>query len=144
MFALFIAYLAAVAAITLGPAPAPDETLGVVRAAVTWLNAHGVGVSYEGVEFAANVVMFVPFGVFVGRLWPDVPWWQVIALGFGTSLVIECTQRTFLPTRIPDVRDLLANTAGVALGLIESSLVYRRVNGEPPPEPVMPRPRSRN
>ncbi|WP_343048027.1 VanZ family protein [Cellulomonas humilata] len=116
MFALFIAYLLAVAAITLGPAPAPDETLGIVRATVTWLNAHGVGVSYDGVEFAANVVMFVPFGVFVRGLLPTRPALLVIAIGAVTSLGIECAQ-LLLPTRVSDPRDIVANTLGTWLGV---------------------------
>ncbi|WP_456846100.1 VanZ family protein [Cellulomonas sp. P5_C6] len=127
MFALFVVYLAAVAAITLSPAPAPDETLGFVRAAVTWLNAHGIDVTYNGVEFVANIVMFVPFGVLVGRLWPKRRWWQVVVFAACVSIAIEIAQGLFLPSRVADVRDVVANTMGGVIGIavLRSALTVR-------------------
>jgi len=114
--ALLVAYLAAVAAVTLGPAPADTETLGAVRTVVAWLSDHGVPVTYLGVEAVANVVMFVPFGVLVGLLAPARAWWAVVLLGAATATLIETVQ-LWLPTRYPTVQDVVMNTLGAAVGV---------------------------
>jgi len=121
---LLTVYLAAVAAVTLGPAPADDGTLGVVRSAVAWLAARGLPVTYPGVEAVANVVMFVPFGVLVGLLLPARRWWLVVLLGAATSGLVETAQR-WLPTRYPTLQDVVMNTLGAAVGVGVLALVLR-------------------
>jgi len=110
-------YLLGVARVTLWPEPAPDDTFDIVRAVLDWLEAHGIPLSYAGLESAANVVMFVPFGILVGLLLPRRPPWTVIALGAGTSVAIELAQLAFLPSRVSDPRDVVANTLGAAVGV---------------------------
>ncbi|MDQ0424596.1 MULTISPECIES: VanZ family protein [Cellulomonas] len=117
-----VAYLAAVAAVTLSPAPADDGTLGAVRAAVAWLAAHGLPVTYLGVEAAANVVMFVPFGVLVGLLVARP--WAVVLLGAATSALVETVQLA-LPTRVSTVQDVVMNTLGAAVGVAALALAAR-------------------
>ena len=72
-------------------------------------------ITFDVVEFTANVAMFVPFGILVlawgGR------WWLGILTGVLASTVIETTQLLFLPTRVADVRDVVANTLGAAIGV---------------------------
>jgi len=109
-------YLALVARVTLWPAPASTETFDVVREALAWLALRDVPVTYAGLEVSANVVMFVPFGVLVGLLVRR--WWVVMALACGTSALIELAQLLFLPTRVPTVQDVVANTLGAGLGLV--------------------------
>lgn len=112
---LLVGYLAAVAAVTLSPAPADDGTLGLVRTGVAWLAERGVPVTYLGVEAVANVVMFVPFGVLVGLLLPR-PAWVVVLLAAATSTLVETVQR-WLPTRYPTLQDVVMNTLGAAVGV---------------------------
>lgn len=134
--ALLVAYLALVARVTLWPEPGPDRTFDVVRAVIGWLDSHGIAVTYLGVEFAANIAMFVPFGILVGLLVPRRRAWLVIVLGAATSVAIELAQLAFLPTRVADVRDVVANTLGAAAGLALLLLVTRSRRPAPLTEPV--------
>lgn len=128
MRALLAVYLAAVAAVTLGPAPADAGTLSRVERLVAWLSGHGVPVTYLGVEAVANVVMFVPFGVLVSLALPARARWGdrvVVPLALATSAGIETVQR-WLPTRVPTVQDVVLNTLGAALGLLVLRAVLAR------------------
>lgn len=131
---LLVAYLLAVAAVTLGPAPADDGTLGLVRTLVARLADLGLPITYLGLEAVANVVMFVPFGVLVGLLL-DRPRWVVVLLGAVTSAAIETVQLA-LPTRVPTLQDVVLNTLGAALGVVVLELVLRgRARRTAQPEP---------
>lgn len=72
-------------------------------------------ITFDVVEFTANVALFVPLGILVpawgGR------WWHGILTGMLLSAAIETIQLLFLPTRVADVRDVIANTLGAALGV---------------------------
>ncbi|WP_028047250.1 VanZ family protein [Cellulomonas sp. URHE0023] len=109
-------YLALVARLTLWPAPAPSSSFDLVREVLAWLARVGVPITYAGLEAAANVVMFVPFGVLVGLLVRRG--WLVVVLGLCLSAAIELTQLLLLPTRVPTVQDVVLNTLGAALGVL--------------------------
>ncbi|GAA3586403.1 VanZ family protein [Amycolatopsis ultiminotia] len=95
-----------------------------------------------------NVAFFVPWGVFMRRLFGRSPAFAV-ASGFLMSLVIETTQLTgvwFLmpcPYRLFDTGDLLSNTAGAALGALLAPMVRRRSRLLPAGEPRPVRTRRR-
>lgn len=61
--------------------------------------------------------MFIPIGVFfvllMGRQW----WFAAMLAGIGLTFTIEFVQ-LFLPTRVPDVRDLIANSFGSCVGVV--------------------------
>ncbi|MDN6555246.1 MAG: VanZ family protein [Acidipropionibacterium acidipropionici] len=65
-------------------------------------------------EFAANIVMFLPVGA--------VAWWwrrsvpRNVAVGLAATVFIETVQGLFLPHRVADPRDVVANTAGALFG----------------------------
>lgn len=67
-------------------------------------------------EVVQNVLAFVPFGLFVGMLKPEWPFWAKLAPVALTSLAFEALQFAFA-AGASDVTDLLANTLGGALGL---------------------------
>ena len=100
-----------------------------------WINATGIALTYSATEFLANIALFVPFGILVSLLWPRRSPWTVIALGLATSAAIELAQLLFLPHRVSDVRDLVANTLGTAVG-VAVLLVARRSSRAPEPAPA--------
>ena len=114
---LAVVYLAMVAVITLSPAQSTNPggpllwvTQWLARSPVTsWL-------TLSRFDFTANVIMFVPFGVLVGLLLGPRRWWLVLVLAAASTVAIE-TAQLFIPNRVSDVHDLIANTAGAAIGL---------------------------
>ncbi|CAN5166200.1 hypothetical protein BH11ACT1_BH11ACT1_25890 [soil metagenome] len=119
-------YLLGVARMTLWPDFASPDQLDALRSLVAWLTKHGIPVTYDGVEAAANLVMFVPFGVLGGLLVSRRHRGAVVAAGCAVSAAIETTQLLFLPTRVATVQDVVLNTAGAAVGLLGLVVVAAR------------------
>jgi glycopeptide antibiotics resistance protein len=117
-------YLAVVAWITLGPQPLDDEGRGALLRVIRWLQAREATswVTYDGVEFTANVLMFLPIGLMFVLLLGRRRWWAAILLGVALTVAIESTQ-LFLHDRVPDARDLLSNSIGATLGVFAALLV---------------------
>lgn len=105
-------------ALTLWPNPNDGDGTPLARAIVDWLHASGMprSITFEAIEFTANIVMFVPFGFFLALSLPRWMWPWAIVLGLAFTLLIEFLQAAFLPERFPTVSDLVANTAGALLG----------------------------
>ena len=65
---------------------------------------------------AANVILFMPFGLFAALLWRGFGWKRALLTGGCITLFIECCQlfigRTF------DIDDLMLNTLGVLCGFL--------------------------
>ena len=119
-------YQLGVARMTLWPDFASPDELDALRSLVAWLTGHGVPVTYDSVEAAANVVMFVPFGVLGGLLVSRRHRAAVVAAGCAVSAAIETSQLLFLPTRVATVQDVVLNTAGAAVGLLGLVVVAAR------------------
>ncbi|MEV8214881.1 VanZ family protein [Leifsonia sp. NPDC077715] len=115
---LTVVYLLAVAGITLDPAPGNPAGNPLLRALLRAVSAvPGLGwVDYSVAEFTANVLLFVPMGVLFTLLLGVWRWWLAVAIGVVATLLIEFTQ-LFLPARVSDPRDLLANTLGTLIGV---------------------------
>jgi len=122
-FATF-AYLAVVGWLTLGPQPLDDEGRGLLRRVIGWLQGHEptAWVTYSGVEFTANVLMFVPVGLFFVLLLGRRRWWLAVVLCVALTIGIETTQ-LFLVDRIPDPRDLLSNSIGGVVGVFGALII---------------------
>jgi len=75
-----------------------------------------------------NLVLFVPFGLFVGALAPTWSWWKAGIAALVASLVLEAVQH-LISTGSFDTTDLIVNTAG-ALGGWAIFVVVCRVSGE--------------
>ncbi|MGN6325448.1 VanZ family protein [Pseudolysinimonas sp.] len=122
--ALTVLYLGGVAWMTLGPQPT-----GVVHAAGIWqllgiLREHPslAWIRYSDIEFAANVAMFAPLGLFLLLLLGRRRWWIALLAGPLLSLGIE-TAQLFIPGRVSDVRDLVSNSIGTVLGLVAGLVI---------------------
>ena len=67
-------------------------------------------------EIVANIVLFIPFGLYLGLLAPTWRWWRWTVVLVGASLVLETTQH-LLSTGSFDTTDVIVNTAGGLAGL---------------------------
>jgi glycopeptide antibiotics resistance protein len=119
-----VCYLGVVGWITLGPQPLDDRGLGILRSVLSLLAGSDLTrwITYDVVEFGANVAMFVPIGVLFLLLAGRRTWWLALAGGVATTCAIEFAQ-LFLPGRFSDVRDIVANSLGTLLGLLAAVLV---------------------
>ncbi|MEL4317522.1 VanZ family protein [Leifsonia sp. YIM 134122] len=113
---LFGTYLALLAWIVLWKLDVPwiggvQRVIKIVPFAAT----SGNGASAP-LEVAMNLVIFIPFGVYLGLLAPRWSWWKVGASAAGASLALEITQYV-LAIGSTDVTDVVVNTAGGLAGL---------------------------
>lgn len=135
---VLLAYAVALAAIAFWPVPV-DSGAGPLLRAITRVFPV---LTYDRIEFAANIALFIPFGVLVTLLVRQA--WLVLPLGFLTTLMIETAQALLLDRRTPSVLDLVANMAGVCVGLLVVVFV-RWLQEEhqvaPPVTAMPPRPR---
>ncbi len=113
-------YLWSVAWITLRARPYGSDIATALDRLLAWFaqRESTAWITFDRVEFAANVAMFVPLGIFA-VLWFGVRgWWTAPVLGLFTSLAIELAQAAFLDTRVADLRDLVSNTLGAVVGML--------------------------
>ncbi len=115
------AYLAFVGWVTLSPQLAlGDGTDGFVWSVLSVLDRiPGTRwIDYADVEFAANIAMFFPVGMFFVLLLGRGKWWLAMLLGFALSVAIELAQLFVFTTRVADIRDVTSNTSGAVLGAL--------------------------
>lgn len=134
---LTLVYLAVVAWLTLGPQPLDSHNQNVLLQGLRFARAvllpHWPSVAseltYNHVEFTANVLMFVPLGVFLVLLLGRRFWWLVVLIGIAMTCFIETAQR-FIPGRVSDIRDIESNSIGTIVGVLVALIVtipaYRR------------------
>ncbi len=77
--------------------------------------------TYTRIEFGTNILLFVPLGILLAILLPRGRY-LIAPAGFLVSLTIESCQGLFLAGRTASISDLIANTAGVCVGLIAVEL----------------------
>ena len=77
-------------------------------------------------EVVANVLLFIPFGVYLGLLAPTWPWWRIAGTIAAASLALEVVQYA-LAVGSADTTDLVTNTAGGLAGLGLLALARRRL-----------------
>lgn len=129
-------YALAVAVVVLSPV----SYAGVVKVLGDSMLS-GLGITFFGygwIEFAANILIFVPLGLLLTLLF-EHPWYGVV-LALALSAGVELVQ-FFVPSREPSLRDVLANALGAALGAALAWLIVlrrgRRVRRPSMPEPAL-------
>ena len=112
-------YLGFVAWITLGPQPIGDHGDSIIFRFLHFFSHYDATrwVSYDRLEFLANVGMFVPIGMFLLLLFGRRMWFVGILAGVALTCAIEYTQ-LFLPDRVSDVSDIVANSVGTVVGVV--------------------------
>jgi len=122
--ALLVVVCLVVAFITFSPGP-PDPA-GQLALREFLYQAHLRGmpfwISFNKIEFGANILMFIPIGLF-GALALPRPRWLIVPAAIMGSLAIEITQASGLPERVGTPRDVIANTLGAIIGYLIACLV---------------------
>ena len=115
---LLAPYLVLLGLVVFLPAREAERVTGVVAMMADALAAFGVPrePAATTLEFLANVVLFVPFGVLVPVAFPGSTVFPVLLSGCLLSVGIELVQIA-IPSRVPAVSDVIANTIGVGVGL---------------------------
>lgn len=111
---LTAAYLGLVAIATLGP---QALALSVFNRVYFFGSAYLPTLSVTDLEFAANIAMFVPLGFLFVLLLGRRYWAWAIVVAVLLTCAIEFTQ-SYLPMRVTDTRDLVANSSGALVGVI--------------------------
>lgn len=116
---LTLLYLVGVAFITLGPQPQIASKDGIVMhiLRILWEHPATDWITYSGVEFSANIAMFLPIGLFFLLLLGRRRWWLAMGLPFIMTLSIE-TAQIWIPGRVSDIRDVISNTLGAVVGVL--------------------------
>lgn len=130
-------YLVALGLVVFLPAHDAERVTGIVAMAADLLAAIGVPrePAVAGLEFLANIALFVPFGVLVRTAFPNTTGPVVLVGGFALSVGIELVQIA-IPSRVPAVSDVIANTIGVGVGVGIVVLGSRRRERDPERHPT--------
>jgi VanZ family protein len=121
-----VTYLVALAFIAYWPTPVDRPVDGGLGHLIRWLQDHGITiVTYGRIEFAANVAMFVPFGLLLGGLLRRGRRWIAFAVCVAASVAIETGQALFFPGRFASAADVLANSIGAGIGVLVIVIVAR-------------------
>ena len=100
----------------------------IAVAGLNWETLKAVLKTTTFFEAAANIVMMVPFGIYL-HYYFEKSWWKVVFWGFAMSLFFEVSQITALfgiyphPYRYFDVDDLICNTSGAFAGCVITPLL---------------------
>jgi hypothetical protein len=79
--------------------------------------------SYDLLEFSANVLLFVPLGLFGVLVVGLRFWWAPLIFGVAATVVIETVQAMLLPERMSSTSDIVANSIGAALGVAAGCVI---------------------
>jgi glycopeptide antibiotics resistance protein len=75
-------------------------------------------------ELLANLLLFVPFGLYLGALAPAWRWWMAVPVFVGASLALEATQH-LLSTGSFDTTDVIVNALGGIAGFAAHRLLRK-------------------
>jgi glycopeptide antibiotics resistance protein len=114
LFAVYLALLTWIVLWKLEPPYIGDGELRHIKL-VPFVSTTEDGAS-EPFEVTANVLLFIPFGLYLGLLAPSLPWWKLAGLVAGASLTLEVIQYV-LAVGSSDITDIVVNTAGGVAGL---------------------------
>ena len=120
-----LTYGAVVAAVTMSPTPLDSGYRAAIDKVLAVLHRNGLPerFDYPEVEFAANILMFIPIGFFIGLVLPRLAVWIGIFVVPALSGAIEFIQRQTLAERFATVNDVIANTIGGWSGLLLAVII---------------------
>lgn len=130
MTALFVVYLVLLVWIILWKLEVPSigAAAGLARPIklVPYLPSGDFDAS-DPLEVLVNILLFVPFGIYLGMLAPRLRWWAIAGILIASSLALETTQH-LLSVGSFDLTDVIDNTLGGLVGF-GALVVARRALG---------------
>ena len=117
---ILVIYTAVAAFVGVVPRPIDRGVTPWIRGRLDYMHRHGLRewIGYDFVEYAAHVVLFVPFGILavvaVGR---GLAWLAVVA-GIAVSVLVEVGPSVVGAGSAPDMFELLLNVVGVVAGAV--------------------------
>ena len=114
-----LAYLGFVGWVTLTPGSEAPTSSALAMRVLARLQSYDElsWLTYDRAEYLANIALFVPVGLFLLLLFGTRHWWLAGASAIVLTSLIESVQRA-IPGRVPDDRDIAANTMGAVLGIV--------------------------
>ena len=127
---LLAAYAALVLLVVAWPSPIDGGQGPLIERALRALYVLGVPTwfNYYVVEFAANVIMFVPLALLLGLVLPGRLAWVPFVVGPLFSVMIEVGQSLFLPDRFGTSRDVVSNSLGAVIGGVLAVVIHRHLD----------------
>ena len=118
VLALLATYLVVAALIAFWPTPVDQGAAPLLNSLITKLHHHGMPtwLGYDQLEFAANVVFFIPLGLLLTVLFGRDRWWLAVLIALGASVCIEFIQQEVLAARFSSIADVAANGLGALIG----------------------------
>jgi glycopeptide antibiotics resistance protein len=80
----------------------------------------------DPLEILVNILLFVPFGIYLGMLAPRLRWWPIAGILIASSLALETTQH-LLSVGSFDLTDVIDNSVGGLIGFGVLVLARRRL-----------------
>ncbi|GAA1953936.1 VanZ family protein [Microbacterium deminutum] len=123
---LLVGYTIMAAVLLLAPGGPGD----IIAAIMEWLH-DGLGLSFihQGwIEFAGNILLFVPLGFLLTLLFRRV--WVGLVVLSALSVSTELVQM-LMPARMASLRDILANLLGAGVGAAIASVTVIRRSSPP-------------
>lgn len=111
-----IGYIGLIGWVTLSSAGNGSAVRGTSTWIIAMLERLPLGLNGEQWEFALNIAMFAPLGILLVLTFGARFFWVAALGGIALSLSLEGLQQ-FIPYRVPDPRDLLANGLGGVVGM---------------------------
>jgi glycopeptide antibiotics resistance protein len=113
--------------------PKPVDGIGVIatitRALLRFTSGIDVlkWIQYNQLEAIANVALYIPLGIFLVLFWPTAKLWLLCLIPVLVSVVVEISQRLFLPDRYSTVNDVFFNALGGLLGVVIAVSIRQRM-----------------
>lgn len=122
--ASFAVYLALLVWIVLWKLEVPYVDAGAGHIKVVPFAATPLDSANAPLEVLVNLLLFVPFGAYLGLLAPRWSWLRIGGAAALLSLALEVAQYV-LAVGVSDTTDLIVNTAGAVLGFALLALLRR-------------------
>jgi len=122
-------YLTVLVATSLWPKPVDGQGLLASITSEILIFTRGISwlhwIQYNQLETLANILLYVPLGVFLVVFWLKAKLWLICLVPLVVSFLAEGWQRLFLPDRYATANDVLFNSLGGLLGILIATSIRR-------------------